>query len=94
MPEQKVKVPFGAPGQMADGYEVGVEESTEKWSEYTLSDGTVLRGKITLISAVRIEGQFDPQGNPMYAMNMAPTIVIAKSPNHLQQKALQQKAKK
>ena len=71
---------------MADGYEVNVEESTEKWSEYTLSDGTVLRGKMTLIGAVRIEGQFDPQGNPMYAMNMSPTLVIVSTPEKLKGK--------
>ena len=86
MPERKVKTPFGPPGQMADGYEVNVEESTEKWSEYTLSDGTVLRGKMTLIGAVRIEGQFDPQGNPMYAMNMSPTLVIVSTPEKLKGK--------
>jgi hypothetical protein len=86
MPERKVKIPFGAPGEMADGQEVDVDESSEKWSEYRLSDGTVLRGKMTIIGATRIEGQFDPQGNPMYAMNMTPTVVILSSPDNLKQR--------
>jgi hypothetical protein len=86
MPERRVTVPFGQPGEMVDGFEVDVEESTEKWSEYKLTDGTIIRGKMTIIGAVRIEGQFDPQGNPMYAMNMAPTLVIVSSPVNLKRR--------
>jgi hypothetical protein len=86
MAERKVKVPFGEAGAMADGVEVTVDESTEKWSEYKLSDGTVLRGKVTVVSAVRIEGQFDPQGHPMYAINMAPAMMVVDTPVSLRKK--------
>jgi hypothetical protein len=71
---------------MVEGVEVPVEESTEKWSEYRLEDGTVLRAKLTIISAVRVEGQYDPQGNPVYTLNMTPTMAIIESPQHLKQK--------
>ncbi|WP_369723072.1 hypothetical protein AB8Z38_03025 [Bradyrhizobium sp. LLZ17] len=83
--EKKIKIEF-VPGQIVEGHEVSVDESTEKWSEYMLSDGTVLRGKITIIGAVRVEGHWDPQGNPMYQMNMAPTVVISSSPDRLKQR--------
>jgi len=83
MPERKVKIEFGAPGNIVDGHEVNVDESTEKWSEYRLSDGTIIRGKMTIIGATRIDGEFDPQGNPMYAMNMTPTVVILSAPDNL-----------
>jgi hypothetical protein len=86
MPERKVTIPFGAPGETVGGFEVHVDESNEKWSEYTLSDGTVLRGKLTIVGAVRIDGQYDPQGNPMYSMNMTPTIVVSNVPDRLKQK--------
>jgi hypothetical protein len=86
MAERKVKVPFGESGAMADGVEVTVDESTERWSEYKFSDGSILRGKLTVTSAVRIEGQFDPQGHPMYAINMTPALLIAESPAHLRKK--------
>lgn len=86
MPERRVRVEF-VPGQPVDGYEVSVDESTEKWSEYKLSDGTVIRGKMTIIGATRIEGQFDPQGNPMYQMNMTPTLAIVSSPDNLKRNA-------
>ena len=86
MAERKVKVPFGEFGTLADGVEVTVDESTEKWSEYKLSDGTIIRGKMTVVSAVRIDGHFDPQGNPMYAINMTPAMMIADSPARLRKK--------
>lgn len=86
MAERKVKVPYGESGKLTDGFEVSVDESTEKWSEYKLSDGSIIRGKMTVVSAVRIEGHFDPQGNPMYAINMTPAMLIAESPAHLRKK--------
>lgn len=86
MAERKVKTPFGEAGKLADGAEVTVDESTERWSEYKLSDGSIIRGKLTVVSAVRIDGQFDPQGNPMYAINMTPTMSIIESPAHLRKK--------
>jgi hypothetical protein len=61
---------------MGEGYEVQVEESTERWSEFTLQDGTVIRAKLMLASAVRTEGQFDPMGNPLYVTNVAPILTI------------------
>jgi hypothetical protein len=87
MPEKKVTVPFGASGRTAAGWEVAVDESTEKWSEYKLSDGTLVRGKLTIVSAVRIEGQYDPNGNPMYSLNMTPSIVIMSADERLRAKS-------
>jgi hypothetical protein len=63
-------------GQIADGIEVPIEESSERWSEIKREDGTVIRIKMSMISAVRVPGQYDQVGNPMYVMNMTPTIAI------------------
>jgi hypothetical protein len=71
---------------MLDGTEVQVDESTERWSDFKLADGTLVRAKITIISAVRVDGQYDPQGNPMYAVNMAPTMAVVEVPAHLRKK--------
>jgi hypothetical protein len=35
---------------------------------------------------VRVDGQYDPQGNPMYAVNMAPTMAVVEVPAHLRKK--------
>jgi hypothetical protein len=84
MAEKRIKVPFPPPsGPMVDASEVQVRESNERWSEVTLEDGTVLRIKPNVMSAVRVDGQFDPEGNPMYGIKAAHTVTIVSSPEHL-----------
>jgi hypothetical protein len=88
MPEKKVKIPFPdptTPGGMAmvEGSEVAVRESTERWTEITLEDGTVMRVKPTIFSAIRITGRYDNEGNPMYAMKGGQAIAIVSVPDSL-----------
>lgn len=79
-----VALPSGGQGQ---GVEVQVAESTERWSEFALTDGTVVRGKIIVTSAVRVEGEFDQNGNPLYMMNSAPMFSIVSVEEQFRKKA-------
>jgi hypothetical protein len=82
--EQRVKVPFPLPNSpLRDAHDVQVRESTERWTEATLEDGTVIRLKATLMKALRIENEYDPAGNPAYSLMVVPQIVIASTPDHL-----------
>jgi hypothetical protein len=49
------------PGEQRD-----VIASKDGWSEYTLSDGTVLRLKAALLDAKRAVNQYSPDGSPLY----------------------------
>jgi hypothetical protein len=73
-------------GQSGEGIEVQVEESSERWSEFTLQDGTVVRAKVTITSAVRVDGQFDALGNPVYVTNLSPIIAIVSVPEEYRKK--------
>jgi hypothetical protein len=73
-------------GTTAKGVEVQVLESTERWSEVSLADGTVLRMKLTLASAIRVIGKFDQEGNPLYIAKGAPVTGIVKIDDKLRQK--------
>jgi hypothetical protein len=70
-------------GRAAQAVEIPVETANERWSEYTLQDGTVFRVKINLVSVVRIEGEYDPQGVPLYQINAAPALGFVEVPEHL-----------
>lgn len=70
-------------GRTAQGLEVQVDSSNERWSEYTLEDGTVFRGKLNIISVVRVEGEYDPQGQPIYQINAAPFMAFVEIPEKL-----------
>lgn len=81
MPERKTTVP--TPIGIADGYEVPIIESKERWSELTLEDGTVLRVKPNVITAIRVEGQYDQDGNPLYALKSTQIMAVVSCPDRL-----------
>jgi hypothetical protein len=81
MPERK-KMNIVGLGDV-EGTEVGLVESVERWTELKLDDGAVLRIKPVVISVLRIEGRYDPQGNPMYAVQAGQTMTIVSTPEHL-----------
>jgi hypothetical protein len=73
-------------GKVVDAVEVPVEESLERWSELKLEDGSILRVKMTVLSVSRVIGEWDPQGNPFYMVNMSPIIAVVEAPEHLRKK--------
>jgi hypothetical protein len=79
----RVKLPTG---QEVDAFEVPIEESMERWSEFKFEDGTILRAKMNIVSVHRVPDTWDPQGNPFYVLNMAPAMAIIESPEHLRKK--------
>jgi hypothetical protein len=85
MSERKVAVMLPT-GEKAEAVEVQVEESTERWSEFTLQDGTIMRVKATILSAARIDGQYDQAGNPMYVTNVTPVMTIVNVPERYRKK--------
>lgn len=86
VPEKKVKVPIPGKG-MVEGTEVPLIESVERWTELKLEDGSVLRVKPVVMSVIRIDGEYDPQGNPVYAIQGGQTMVLGSAPDRLRQSA-------
>lgn len=64
MAETKTRVPLL--GQMVDASEVPIITRDENSSTYTLEDGTTLRFRSVALSVIRLDGQFDGEGNPIY----------------------------
>lgn len=55
-------------GQSVEGTVITVDETTERWTEASLSDGTTFRIKVVIDEVVRIDGQTDNEGNPVYTI--------------------------
>lgn len=70
-------------GQPAKGFEIPVRESTERWSIVTLDDGTVMRVKVSVMAAVRIENEWDKDHNPLYVLKAAPMMDLSNVPGDL-----------
>ena len=84
MAENRVKIPFPTQtSPVRDGVQVPIGDSTEKWSDVTLLDGTQLRLKASIIGAIRIEGEYDEAGNPAYAFEVQNMVTIVSTPDAL-----------
>jgi hypothetical protein len=83
MPGRKVKLNLPNIG-LVEGTEVQVLESVDRWSEIKLEDGTVLRIKPVPMSVARIDGRYDAEGNPMYAVQ-AQQVMSVTAPEQLRQ---------
>ena len=86
MAERKTKVQVVPGGPLVNGMEVPVEESTERWSEYKLEDGSIIRLKQVLMEIIRTEA-YDPEGDPMYVVKAQPIVSVVEVPDRLKRKA-------
>ena len=82
MLEKKTKIEMPGLG-MVDAIQVSVSESTERWTEVKLDDGSVLRVKPVVLGAMRIDGRYDQEGNPLYALKANQVMTVLSSPDHL-----------
>ena len=73
-------------GTTVDGTTVAIDESTERWSDVKLADGTLVKIKMSVISAARANGQYDAVGNPIYSFDMSPQLVVVDVPPGLKKK--------
>lgn len=69
------------------GVDIQINESTERWSDFELADGTHLRLKLAVGAFTRLNNQFDNEGNPVYAVKGGPMCTIVKVPEELKKKA-------
>src|SRR5262245_1980636 len=62
--------------------EIEMLEAKERWSEYRLADGTTLRLKPVMIAIFRVDGQYTPDGEPVYDMKST-VITDVRAPTEL-----------
>jgi len=77
------KIKFGGQEVSAELVEVG--QTNEKWNEYLLDDGSVLKMKLVLKKVFRVIDQYDPDGNPVYVAE-SQNIVTVNAPGNLRRK--------
>ena len=84
MPDQLIKITVPGLG-IVEGSNVGIAESTERWTELKLEDGSVLRVKPTIVRVIRAENKYDQEGNPLYVIQGGQVMVVSSAPDHLRQ---------
>jgi hypothetical protein len=73
-------------GKTVEGTEVLIKDSSEPWSELRLEDGTVMRLKAVVASVIRVDGQFDQEGNPVYVVKATHAVSLVDVPESLRKK--------
>jgi hypothetical protein len=86
VPEKRSKAQIPGIG-LADVVEVAVTESTERWTDVKLEDGTEIRVKPVIVGAARVENQYDPEGNPLYQLRINQVMTVTNTPDHLRKNA-------
>jgi hypothetical protein len=81
-----IKFP-GPDGTEIDAQEVDTIESIDRWCEFKLEDGTVIRAKPVVAAFVRVDGMYDPQGSPLYAIKGGITHIVISVPDALKKRA-------
>ena len=63
--------------------EVDFEAVSEPWSSYHLSDGTTLKLRTIVNGVIRLEGEHDTMGNPLYSVSHNTVIRVVGVPKQL-----------
>jgi hypothetical protein len=72
---RKRKVPLPDGGQL-DAEVFGFRSSGEHWNEYLVDDGSVLRLKVVVTEVLRVEDQYDANGNPVYLIQSTNILAV------------------
>ena len=66
-----------------DAVNVDFEPKSEPWATYELSDGSVVKVRSTVTGVVRLEGEHDGAGNPLYNISSQVQIRVVSAPKDL-----------
>ena len=78
MPEKKIKIPLF--GHDVEATDVPISKSTENYNEYELEDGSTIRLKVVATSILRIDGQYTPEGDPIYLVKNGQVVTVVDAP--------------
>lgn len=63
-------------GEIVDGDDVSFSVVKDDWNTYQLHDGTEIRVRLIVQEVIKIPGEVDGQGNPVYVVKSNNVLVI------------------
>lgn len=72
----------GPNGNLIEATIMPYQTGAEYWNEYLVDDGTVIKVKFVATELLKLDGQFDPTGEPMFFLQ-GQTIVNVSAPDNL-----------
>ena len=77
-----VKVVSPVSQREVEGSQMDFDSIAEPWASYKLSDGTTLKVRPIVTAVLRLEGEYDAAGNPIYTVS-SQTVVQVNAPKSL-----------
>lgn len=78
-----VKVVSPISNREVEAVSVDFEAKAEPWATYELSDGSTIKLRTTPVGILRLEGEHDQAGNPMYTVSSNTVIRVVTAPKGL-----------
>jgi hypothetical protein len=63
--------------------DVPIKSASESFAEYDLEDGSRIRVKFVASSFLRADGEYGPDGKPVYLVFSSPAVNVISSPDEL-----------
>jgi len=63
--------------------DVPIKSASESFAEYELEDGSKIRVKFVASSFMRAEGEYGPDGKPIYLVFSSPAVNVLSAPDAL-----------
>ena len=76
---RKRKIP-DLSGKLVDGTLIDINESTERFNDVKLADGTLIRVRTVIQEVVRFDGLWAVNGDPMYSIKSATIPMVIEAP--------------
>jgi hypothetical protein len=71
--KRTIKLPDG---RQVEATVMTFRSGAEHWNEYLVDDGTVIKIKLVATEVMRLEGEYDPAGNPMYLVQSTNVMAV------------------
>jgi len=81
--QNKVKITLGS--KEVEALPIEINQNNEYWNQYLLDDGTLVKMKLVATKVLRVENEFDAEGNPLYIIQST-NITSVNAPDHLKKK--------
>ncbi len=65
------------------GVVVPFDVINDNWSEFHLKDGTTIKMRPIVKSIVRLEDEYDQNGDPIYIVQSDPLVMLSNTSEHL-----------
>jgi hypothetical protein len=71
--KKKTRLPDG---RTVEGSVVPFQTGGEHWNEYLIEDGSTLKVKLVATEIIKVDNEYDDQGNPLYALHSTQVVVV------------------